>query len=180
MVSAHFAKFRQTEVEDFRVTIRGDNDVLRLDVAVDDAHLVRGGDRRGDLRSIVQNVVDGHRAASDSVAERLAFDELHGDEAKVVVRSDLVDVGDVRMMDSGCGPRLLDEAALAVAAVIAAIAEDFDRDLPLQIAIVGAVNLAHPTRAEERSHFVAAETCAGGDGHGAVTPFYSAVTWSLP
>ncbi len=57
------------------------------------------------------------------------------------------------------------EAPYALPALARLAAENFDGDLALEVMIIGAVNLAHPTRAEERAHFVAAEACAGLKRH---------------
>jgi hypothetical protein len=43
--------FGQAEVEDLRVALVGDHDVLGLEVAVDDPALMGGGEAVGDLRA---------------------------------------------------------------------------------------------------------------------------------
>ena len=72
----------QPEVEDLRLAARRDEDVGRLDVAVDDPLRVRRVERIRDLRADVQHA---RRAASGrprcSVLQRLALEQLHDDEA---------------------------------------------------------------------------------------------------
>ena len=141
------AELGQAEIENLRVAVRRDDHVLRLDVAVDDAGLVRGGQGRGDLCADFDDVGDRHRAAANALAERLAIDHLHGDEAKVVMRADLVDVSDVRVMERRGRLRLLDEAVRELARVRATVVEDLDGHVALELVVARPVDLPHPASA---------------------------------
>ena len=61
-----------------------DLDVGGLQVAVDDALLVRGLERLGDLPRDRQRLGERHRAARDVRREVLALDELHHERANAV------------------------------------------------------------------------------------------------
>ena len=54
----------------------------------------------------------GHaeRPVAQPLGERLALEQLHGDEELAVVLADLVDLADVRMVDAGRRARLAPEA----------------------------------------------------------------------
>jgi hypothetical protein len=69
----------QTEVGDLDDTVLAEDDVLRLDVPVDEAGVVRGGDG---LEDWVEEVEGGPRRqgslGAEDVAERAARDVLHG------------------------------------------------------------------------------------------------------
>ncbi len=82
---------------------------------MDDALLVRRGEAAGDLRG----VVDAPRAAENAPAgelgaQRLALEQLLDDVGRAVVLADVVDRGDVRVVQDAGGLRLLLEAAQAI------------------------------------------------------------------
>ena len=66
-------RFRQPEVEDLHDPVPGDEDVLRLQIAMDDAALVRGGDAADDVDAEVDGLADGQRVLAHSRAERVAL-----------------------------------------------------------------------------------------------------------
>ena len=57
----------ETEVEQLGVSARGDEDVARLDIAMNDAGTVRGVERIGDLECQRQQLVQGHPARDERV-----------------------------------------------------------------------------------------------------------------
>ena len=90
----------------------GDEDVLRLEVAMDDAERVRRLEGLEDLDGVLAS--DRHRELSlplDDARERLALEELHHDVRVTVGGAiDVDDLHDVRAPDLGDDPRLLQEA----------------------------------------------------------------------
>ena len=69
---------RQAEVEDLHVAVGGDEDVLRLQIAMDDAALVRGGEPLGDLRALNSIALrTGSAPAASRSRSVLAFEQLH-------------------------------------------------------------------------------------------------------
>ena len=68
-----------------------------------DVRRVRGIERIGNLDGEVEQHVDAERLPSDSVPERLTFEQLHGDELPAVLLADVVNRADVR---DGSAPRL--------------------------------------------------------------------------
>ena len=103
-------KFRQTEVDDLRVSLFGQHHVGRLQVAVHDADLVRARETFGDLDGDVKGSGRRQRTARDDVAERLAPHQLHGDERHPFDFADVVDDSDMRMLERGGGACLLHES----------------------------------------------------------------------
>ena len=65
---------------------------------MDDALLVRGFERLGDLLRDRQRFVERNRSARDALRQVLAFDQLHH-QARVPLLLDAVDVRDVRMIE---------------------------------------------------------------------------------
>src|SRR6185436_8665007 len=82
------------------------------------------------------------------VAQLLAAYELHGDEADAVGFVDLVDDGDVRMLERGRGARFLDEALPARGVGDELGRKDLQRDVPAQAHVSRAVDDPHPAAAD--------------------------------
>ena len=67
---------RQAEVDDARGAVAREHHVLGLDVAMDDAHRVRGRQAVGDLHREIEQALQRQRPARQLVAQRLAFEPL--------------------------------------------------------------------------------------------------------
>ena len=70
-------RFGQAEVEHFHRAIGSNLDVRGFQIAMDDALLVRGFERLGDLFRDRQRLVERDGAPRTSAAKILALDELH-------------------------------------------------------------------------------------------------------
>ena len=66
---------------------------------MDDALLVCGFERLGDLPRNRQRFVERKGASRDSLRQRLAFDEFQHERADPVGLFDAVDAGDIRMIE---------------------------------------------------------------------------------
>src|SRR5262249_32134562 len=102
----------QAEVRDLDVLLDTafQQDVARLDVAVDQTLLVGGGQSAGNQRTDAKNVLDFQRARLvEPLLQGLARDELHD---KVWQRPllDGIDLDDVSVPDSGGGAGLAQES----------------------------------------------------------------------
>ena len=103
--------FRQPEVEHLRAPVAGDEDVRRLDIAMDDALGVRGLERIRDLNSQIEHFWEPEgMAIRQPLPQRLAFEQLHGQQRLTVGVVDLVDRADVRVVQRRGGARLALEA----------------------------------------------------------------------
>ena len=67
---------REAEVEDFDAAVRGQEHVLRLEVAMDDAAPVREGEAVGDGARDRGGLTPGQRRAGQPRAQRFAVEEL--------------------------------------------------------------------------------------------------------
>ena len=94
---------RQPKVENLGVAALGDEDVRRLDVAVDDAFGMRGIEGIGDLDSERQNQLSFHRSPCDAMLQRHPVQELHGDERLSILLANVVDGTDVWVVQRGRG-----------------------------------------------------------------------------
>ena len=125
-----------------------DLDVARLQIAVDDALLVRGFERIGDLARDGERLLERNRALLDPLGERLALDQLHDQ----VVRADVEQRADIGMVQRGDGARL------ALEAVAEPLGGDLHRHFAVQAGIGGAIDLAHAARADLFEDLVGAQS----------------------
>ena len=140
----------QTEVEQLDRAARRDLDVGRLEIAVDDALVVRGFEAVGNLPGDLERLVERNRALLDPLRQRRTLDELHDQRAVL----DAVDRGDVRMVEGGEHLRLAREARHARGVLGEVFGDQLDRDLSTELAVGGAIHLAHGAFAEFRGDAV--------------------------
>src|SRR5271168_35302 len=98
--------FGQSEIEQLGLAALGDENVRRLDVAVDDSLGMSGFERVGDLNAEIEKLFGLEGAAFDAMLESFALEQLHGDERLAVVLTDLVNRADVRVIQSGSSTSL--------------------------------------------------------------------------
>jgi hypothetical protein len=141
-------RFRQTEVEDLHFAVGRDLDIRRLEIAMDDAFLVRGFERIGDLPRDHQGFVKGDGARREPIRERGAFDQFE-DECGCPVRFfEAVDRTDVGMVQRRQELRFALKASQAFRIGGERFRQDFERDVAIQLRIARAIYLAHATRAD--------------------------------
>ena len=151
----------EPEVDDLGVAVLGDHCVGRLQVAVDDAGLVRAGERFGHLDREVQRPDRTQRPAGDDLAERLAAQQLHGDEGDALGLANLVNHGDVRMLEGRRGARLLHEPVASHGIGDERGRQHLQRDVAVETRITGPVHLAHAAGAEWSENLVRTEALSG-------------------
>ena len=105
---------RQAEVQDLDRPIGADLHVGRLQIAVDDALLVRRFERLGDLPRDGQRLVEGDGALRDAIRKRRPFDEFEHERLRAVRVFETVDRRDVRMVQRGKDFGLTLEASEAI------------------------------------------------------------------
>jgi len=77
-----------------------EEDVVRLEIAVNDSDPMSGGQRVDDLACDGDGLVDGHRAGRQAIAQALAFHQLHHEIDDAVIRvPEIGNVHDVRVAD---------------------------------------------------------------------------------
>ena len=88
----------------------GDEQVVGLHVAMDDALVVRRGEPFGDLARVVDRFARRQRAALQTAAERFPFEQFRDDVGRAGVDADVVDRQDVRVIELTGRARFLLEA----------------------------------------------------------------------
>src|SRR5260221_6521417 len=96
----------QAEIEDLCVPTISYKDIRGLDVAVNDSFAMRGIERVGNLDAQREQSFQLHGTLGDTVLQRRAFQEFHGDEGLPVLLTDVMDRADVGMIQCGRGLRL--------------------------------------------------------------------------
>ena len=140
----------------------GDDHVLRLDVAVHDAALVRVGERVGEREPGAQHVAVGELAVGLQLGERAALDELGDEVAAVVLLAGVEQPDDAGVIEPRHRPRL----PLGALGRRAAGGDHLDGDRPVEAVVVCGVDRAEPAGPDPRAEAVAAEDDARVDHHG--------------
>ncbi len=99
--------------------------------------------------------------AVELAAQGLALEQLGHGVRDAAVRAEVEDREDVRMRQRGDGLGLALEPRERVGVRGQLRREDFDGDLPVELRVARAVDLAHPARAERREDLVGAELRSG-------------------
>ena len=127
-----------------------EEEVRRLDVAVDDALLVGGGEDVERLLGVAQHLADGELAdALGAVAERLADEQLHHQEGRAVLgHVDVADLHGARVTEAVDRLRLALEAQADLLRLGRLAVEDLER-VPPPDAVDADVHGRHAADAEE-------------------------------
>ena len=144
---------RETEVEQLH-PVGGQERVRGLEVAVERPARVERRERREHLARERHRLGDGQRPALEAIGERLALEQLHGDEQLPAVLADLVDLAHVRVVDARRGARLAPEA---LAGRLVGLGDRLDRDLAPEALVLGGEDDAHAALPEPVEDAVAAE-----------------------
>ncbi len=137
------------EVEDLHLPVAQDEDVPRLDVAVDDPVLMGVVEPVADLDHQGQLVLERDLAAlADEELELLAVEELHDDEEATLVLAQVVDDDDVRVVEAGAGLGFPVESGLQLVGDLRFARDHLERDEPIEDRVVGLVDGAHPAAAD--------------------------------
>ena len=132
---------------------------------MDDALLVRRGERVGERGGDLDEPGDRQGTLGDEKVERLALDQLHRQEVDAAGLLDRVDRDDVRVIERGDGAGLALEPLQPLRARGHLGRQHFESDVAAEPRVPRAVDLAHPARADRRDDLVGAEAGAGRQCH---------------
>ncbi len=161
-IGAVIGHARDAEVRELDSRLAVEHHVGRLDVAVDDARLVR------ELQRVEQLAHDAHRLLKlealvgvEEVLELLALDELHDDVGDVALLAEVVHLDDVRMVQPRDRLRLAHEPHRILfgrrLVVEVALEDGLDRDFAIEPRVQALVDDAHRTLAEHAGEVVPAQ-----------------------
>ena len=139
----------EPEVQDLHQAVARHHEVPGLQVPVHDARRVRLREAGRDLGGELEQLLHGEGTVLEHLLERPALHQLHRDEARPLVLADLVDGGDVRMVEGRGGTSLSLEAPPLIRVARRRLGEDLDRDLAAEAGVAGPIDLAHPPRTDQ-------------------------------
>jgi hypothetical protein len=113
----------------------------------------------GDAQANLDKLGHVERPARQPLLERLAVEQLHREKRRVGAY--VVDGTDVRVVERGRGARFPLESLPRLRSGRRPLTQRFDRDEPIQAAVVSAVHVAHPAGAEQVKDFIRPEMCSG-------------------
>ncbi len=145
-------------------------------IAMDDARAVSLVERVADVDRVAQGVDRRQRTAGQPLDERLAFEILEHEKTNRVISArgrlgvrcvaDVIERADVWVIERRDGTRLPLEALPPLRAGGEGGVEHFDGDGPVETRIAGAIDLGHPSRADEPEDFIRAQPHSACQGHG--------------
>ncbi len=154
------------EVGDESHLVLVDEDVLRLDVAVDDVQVVGGAQAAQHLAQDGQGGLLGvHLLAAEVLEQVVCVDVLHGDEGKAVSEAEIEALHDVAVADLAGQFQLELEALEGFRLVVDRHGEDLQRDDLVDRLVDGGADVAHGPCAEEALDAVAAPEDGARDEH---------------
>jgi RNA polymerase sigma-70 factor, ECF subfamily len=155
--------FRDAEIEQLRTAIRRDEDVARLEIAVNDQVAVREPDSVAHAQENVRTRGQPETVHIRVAIHRPALDKLHHEVGTSIGgRAAVQNAGDVGMLQTSDNPALSTEALIAESAGKRAL-DHFQRDAFLKdiIRTIGLVYHSHPAFADSAPQRVGADGLAG-------------------
>ena len=154
----------QPEVDEDWPSIRGENDVRRLDVAVDDEPGVGVGQGVGHGRDDQGRLRPGRAHFLNSPREVGAVEKIRDDKKLPAVQADVMNRNDPGVTQLGEPARLLKELIRLFPRHFGAASEHLDGDWPIELRVMAQIDSAITANAQRAPHLVAAESGAGGRG----------------
>ena len=151
----------QAEIGDLDDTVIRGQQVARLDVAVKDADLLRVREPGGGLHDVVQCHL---RVQPVGLLRRflqaLPVYKFHDEEVEALAFTEVIDVGDILVAESGDRMRLSPETLDEVLSAAQLSRQDLECDRPLQGDLMGPVDVAHCSLSDQLKNFAAAHVTA--------------------
>ena len=156
---------RQAEVEDLDEAAVRQKDVVRLEVAMHDAAVVRGREAFRDLERVLDGLARRNRGRREPRPKRLPLEKLHDGVDGAAVLADVVDGEDVRVRERRHRLHFAVEPGDRVRTAARERREHLDRHVPAQAGVPGPIDLAHASRPERPENFVRPESDSGWNRH---------------
>src|SRR5215467_456655 len=154
-----FQKFGDAEIQNLRLPAAGDEDVRRLDVAVDDSLLVCRRKSIGDLHPEIDQVIDAFagsliRRPLNPLAQGLPLEQWHHDEGLAFMIAKLIDRADVGMIERGSSTRFAFESGERSGIACQFAGQELHRYLPAELKIFRPIDNSHASAPQDLKHSV--------------------------
>ncbi len=143
-----WGKFGQSEVEYLHLPGVGNEDIGGLDVAMNDAFFVAGGQCVRHLDADIQNLVDVHGLATQTLFQADALELLHDDERQAVHLFNVVDGADAGVVQLRGSAGLPQEAVHRLLVVDQVVRNELQSDVAAQTRVFRVIDKPHATTAE--------------------------------
>ena len=154
----------ETEVEYLGVAALSYENVGWLDISMNDAFGVGSVQRVRHFHAQRQNGRDIQGLAADVLAQRFTVEQFHHQERMARRLAHVIDRTDIGMVESRSGARFALEA-FPRSLRRKSLRQNFYGYVAMEPRVVGAIHLAHPTRANRRENLVGSQTSPGGERH---------------
>ena len=145
-------RLRQPKVEHLDRAVPRELDVRRLEIAVNDAVLMRRLQRLRDLLRDRQGLREGQAPSGHPIGQCLTLDEFKDQRAHTTGFFQAVDRADAWVVQRGQQAGLALEPREAVGVCGERRRQHFEGDLAPELGVAGAIDLPHPARAQERKN----------------------------
>ncbi len=157
-------EIRETKVRDAGATSSVDQDVGRLQIAMQNAAVVCRRETGAELACELERLVRWQPAnAPQQRREILAVDVLHREEVLAADFADVVDAAHVRMGDLPREPDFLMEARQPVGAMRDILRQELERDGLSKLQVFSSIDFAHAAAAQQSDDAVAAGQHGAGN-----------------
>jgi len=164
-LAGDIGQLRNAEIQELDVLVAGDEDVGHLQVAVDDAALVRRGESLGHLCGPLQRSGKGYGSSGEPLLKSLAPQKLCHQIRLPILEADVIEGDDVGVADGAGQPRLAFEPLARRAVVSDRFGHHLDGHIPAQTGVPGTVDFRHPAGADQPHHLIWPEKGTGSQIH---------------
>ncbi len=148
LASSPSGELRQSEIQNLGVAALGDENVCRIDIAMNDAMRVRGVQRVGNLDSEPEQKVNFQRTPRNAVHQGHAVQKFHGDEGFAVQLTNVVNRTNIRMIQRRCGFGFELKTGERLRIMSNLLGQELERDEAMQPHVLGLINHPHAAAAE--------------------------------
>jgi hypothetical protein len=139
----------------------GREHIVRLQIAVNDPFLVRGGETLRDLPCDVDRLAHRERTIGETFTQRLALEQLHHRVDGGALSAEIVNGEDMRVRQGRHRLGLTLEARQRGRIGSECGRQDLDRHVAIEFGVVRAVDLPHTAGADGRTDLIRAKASAG-------------------
>ncbi len=139
------------------MVVRRHQDICRLDVAVDDALLMRIGECFAELNDILDRLAQRQPAGGDPIAQRSALNIAHDQEGRAILLADIVDRQDCGVLQPSDRVRFALEARVQLRIAREIGTDNLDRHKAVGARLIGLVDGRHATAADHFEQIIGAK-----------------------